>query len=145
MSTHEAFLNELDEARIVAAIAQAESRSSGEIRVFVSQSAIKDPLGQAEIEFKRLNMHKTDDRNGVLLFFAPVTRKFAIVGDQGIHARCGHDFWRAAAVLMEDHLKAGRPTDAAVDAIHRIGEVLAAHFPRRHNDRNELPDSIERG
>src|SRR4029453_14703920 len=85
------FLDALDHDRIVKAIADAEARSRGEIRVHVSQKPVDDPQAAAARQFEALGMTKTAERNGVLLFVAPASQSFAVVGDQGIHERCGPD------------------------------------------------------
>ena len=64
---------------------EAERRSSGEIRVLVSRRKVEDALATAQREFLRLGMAKTRQRNGVLLYFAPLSQRFAIVGDTGVH------------------------------------------------------------
>ena len=71
------FLAQLDEARIVAAIAQAEKGTSGEIRVFVSEREVDDVVERAERRFEKLGMTRTALRNGVLLYCAPRSQKFA--------------------------------------------------------------------
>ena len=35
-------------------------------------------------------------------------------------------------------------SDAILDAIQKVGDVLARHFPRDSDDQNELPDRIVR-
>jgi len=138
------FLAQLDDQRIVQAIQQAESTTSAEIRVFISKHPQSDPVAAAEKEFARLKMHETRLRNGVLILVAPQSRNFAIVGDQGIHQRCGQEFWTKVAAEMQDHFKRDAATDAIVHAIDRAGKILAEHFPRRGDDRNELADRVER-
>jgi uncharacterized membrane protein len=81
----------------------------------------------------------------LLIFVAPRAQKFAIIGDGGIHARCGNEFWERVVTGMRLHFKAENFTDAVVHAIEQAGEVLASHFPRRPDDRNELPDRVEEG
>jgi uncharacterized membrane protein len=136
------FQNHLDEEKIVGAIRQAERSSSGEIRVFISRHDVTDPVAEAERHFLRLGMQRTRERNAVLLYFAPRSRKFAIVGDVGVHEKCGHLFWRETAADIEAHLKQSRYTDALVAGISKVGAVLAAHFPRQPDDKNELPDEV---
>ena len=138
------FVQQLDEARIVKAIAEAELRSSGEVRLFVTRHKPAEVLPAAQAQFAKLGMAKTAERNGVLLFFAPASRQFAIVGDAGVHARCGQDFWHEIRDGMSGKLKQGQYTEAIVEAIGKVGEVLARHFPRQKDDRNELPDDIAR-
>ena len=138
------FIANLDEAKVLAAIQAAEQKTSGEIRVFVSHRPVDDPLAAAQSHFEKLGMTKTRARNGVLLFFAPVAQKFAIIGDSGIHEKCGSDFWENISRQMGDHLKSHRFTEAVTAAIHAAGEALGRHFPRQASDIDELPNRIER-
>ncbi len=138
------FLDQLDDARIVAAIGEAERQSSGEIRVYVSHKRREDALAAAQLRFLKLGMNQTRQRNAVLIYFAPLIQQFAIVGDAGIHQKCGADFWRESSAAMSAQLKQGSFTEAIVDAIRKIGALLAQHFPRDPDDRNELPNEVER-
>jgi len=65
------FLQNLEDEKIVAAIASAESQTSGEIRVFISDAEGADPFAAAKLQFDRMEMANTRDRNGVLIFVAP--------------------------------------------------------------------------
>jgi len=138
------FISQLDEAKIVSAIAEAEGKSSGEIRVYVSQRKRTDPLSFAQKRFLQMGMSKTRHRNAVLIYLVPRTRQFAIVGDQGVHEKCGDAFWQQVSAGMTELLKQGRLTEAILDAIQKVGDVLARHFPRGSDDQNELPDRIVR-
>jgi uncharacterized membrane protein len=136
------FLHRLNHQRIVEAIAAAEARSSGEIRVFIDRTAVEeDPLAFAEKKFMQLGMHKTAERNAILILVAPRTQKFAVVGDEGVHKVCGPEFWQKMAEAMRVHFQEEEFTDAIVEAIQTAGDLLARHFPRKHDDRNELPDA----
>jgi uncharacterized membrane protein len=141
MSATPKFLVEHD--RIVAAIASAEQKTSGEIRVLVSRRATDDAVADAQRHFERLGMTATKERNGVLFFLAPQSRAFAVIGDTAIHARCGDPFWRDVAEAMSTHFRRGDFTGGLVHGIARAGELLGEHFPRSPDDRNELPDKIE--
>jgi uncharacterized membrane protein len=140
----EEFLEAIDDSRIVAAIARAEQRTSGEIRLCITDLNRQDALAAARSRFEKLGMHKTKERNAVLIYLVPRTRVFAIVGDSGVHSRCGPEFWNAIAAAMAADLKQGRLTDAIVQAIDRVADLLARHFPPRPDDRNELPNEVER-
>jgi uncharacterized membrane protein len=139
------FLWRLDDKRIVTAIQHAELMTSGEIRVYVAESEVDDPVASAQKQFEQMGMTATRERNGVLIFIAPRSHKFAIIGDTGVHARCGQSFWDDIAAEMRRHLKDDRPTDALVHAITKAGELLKVHFPRQADDVNELPDAVQRG
>jgi uncharacterized membrane protein len=138
------FISKLDEQKIIAAIADAEKKTSGEIRVYISSKHRDDPLAAAQKRFEKLGMTKTRLRNGVLIFIAPLSRKFAIVGDSGIHEKCGNEFWNEIAASMGSSFKEGRFSEAIVHSVEKVGAVLAAHFPAGPDDRNELPDDILR-
>ena len=143
MKTKE-FLAQVDDAKVLAAIDAAEQKSSGEIRVFVSNELIDDVMTAAQGQFTKLGMTNTKNRNGVLLFFAPKTQRFAVIGDKGVHEKCGQPFWDDVRSLMAERLKAGQFTDAVVAAVNRIGDLLAQHFPREPGDINELPNQVAR-
>jgi uncharacterized membrane protein len=141
-----AFLKTLDNDRIVAAIQAAENRSLGEIRVHVTAQAEVEVEAAARAQFEKLEMTKTVLRNGVLIYVAPRSQRFAVIGDKGIHERCGPDFWKAVAKAMEDDFRAGRYTDGILDGVIAAGDELAKHFPRpeSHRDANELADDVTR-
>lgn len=139
------FVEKLEHERIVRAIAAAELKTSGEIRVFVQRGEVYDPVAAARKQFERLGMTATRDRNGVLIFVAPRSQKFAVIGDEGIHRRCGNEFWQDLVEAMRSHFKAANFTDAVICAIDKTGELLSEHFPRQRDDRNELPNRVEEG
>jgi uncharacterized membrane protein len=145
MRTRE-FLSKLEHDRIVQAIREAESKTSGEIRVFVQRGKLKsDPLVAAQEKFHQVRMHKTRERNAVLIFVAPRAHKFAVVGDKAIHEKCGDEFWQHIVEGMQKHFQNENFSDALVDAIKEIGKVLAAHFPKTPGNANELPDQVMEG
>jgi uncharacterized membrane protein len=139
-----AFLKALDNDRIVAAILDAENRSLGEIRVHVTNQPTEEVEASARAQFEKLDMTKTALRNGVLIYVAPRIQKFAVIGDAGIHERCGPAFWIGIAAAMEADFRAGRFTDGIVKGVKEAGDALARYFPRegKAQDVNELPDDV---
>jgi uncharacterized membrane protein len=131
-----------DSDRIVAAIAAAEARSSGEIRVHITRRKAEDLEARALRRFHLLGMANTKQRNGILIYISPRGRRFRILGDTAIHARCGPEFWQEVAGAMEGHFRKGEFTEGVVRGVEKAGEVLALHFPREASDRNELPDKV---
>jgi uncharacterized membrane protein len=138
------FLDGLDHDRIVAAIRAAESRSRGEVRVHVSHTEAEDARHAAALAFDRLDMAATRERNGVLVFVSPRSRRFAIVGDVGIHRKCGAPVWEEIASAAAADFRSGDFTRAIVGAVGRVGDLLERHFPRTPgtSDRDELPDQV---
>src|SRR3954467_10876308 len=112
------FLGKLDHNRIVDAIRDAEAKTSAQIRVYLQRGTLEaDPLGEARKQFQRLEMHKTSERNGVLIFIAPRAQKFAVVGDEAIHQKCGGEYWQSVVDQMREHFKSERFSDAIVTGI----------------------------
>jgi uncharacterized membrane protein len=145
MRTRE-FLGKLEHDRIVQTIREAESKTSGEIRVFIQRGKLKsDPLAAAQKKFRQLRMHKTRQRNAVLIFVAPRAHKFAVVGDKAIHEKCDDEFWQRVVTRMRTHFQNENFSNALVEAIKEIGSVLASHFPKTLGNANELPDDVIEG
>ena len=136
------FIAQLDRKRIEHAIVAAETKTSGELRVLVHQQHVDDAVAFAQKEFLRLGMQKTRERNAVLLFVAPASQAFALIGDEGVHAKCGQAFWSEVAAAMQESFRAGDFTGALLEGITRAGQLLAAHFPPRPGETNELPDRV---
>jgi len=142
MRTRE-FLSKLEHDRIIQAIRKAESKTSGEIRVLIQRGKLRsDPFVAAKKTFHRLGMHKTREHNAVLIFVAPRVHKFAVVGDDAIHSRCGDQFWQRVVEKMRTHFQNEKFSDALMEAVEEIGDALASDFPRTREDTNELPDDL---
>ena len=136
------FINQVGHDEVVAAIQTAEQHTSGQIRVFISHKPVEEPVAAAQAEFLRLGMEKTRHRNAVLIYLAPRTHKFAVIGDAGVHEKCGDVFWTELAEAMTGHFRKSEFTRGIVHGVQKAGELLARHFPRRPDDRNELSDDI---
>ena len=136
------FLSRLEHTRIAGAIAQAEQKTSGQIRVHVTHRKPDDVEKRAERRFELLGMTGTRHRNGVLIYIAPKARRFRILGDVGVHEKCGDDFWKATAAAMEAHFREGEFTEGIVAGVERVGAALAEHFPKETDAGNELSDEV---
>lgn len=134
----------VDQARVVAAIRAAEQVTSGEIRVSVASFFWGDVEKTAGKAFRRLGMEHTADRNGVLIFLVPSRKRFAILGDTGIHEKVGQAFWDDASASLSSHFHRGAYTEGLVEVIRMVGDRLATHFPPTGEaDRNELSDDVD--
>jgi uncharacterized membrane protein len=116
--------------------------TSGEIRVHIESKLKGDVLDRAAWLFKKLGMHKTAERNGVLFYLAVSDKKFAILGDAGINAKVPTGFWDDISELLKNNFKDGKFTEGLSEGILLAGEHLKIHFPHRKDDINELPDEI---
>ncbi|RXK57383.1 TPM domain-containing protein [Lacibacter luteus] len=128
---------------IINAIRASEKRTSGEIRVFVeSRCSYVNSVDRAAEVFFGLQMQKTEDRNGVLLYIAMKDHQLAVFGDQGIHEKVGSAFWNEEVKKMIASFSKQHYADGIVQIVTEIGNALVHHFPYENEDRNELPDDI---
>ncbi len=136
------FFTREQQAQILAAVKEAEEQTSGEIRVHIETSFTGDVLDRAAWIFNKLGMQKTAERNGILFYLAVDNRKFAVIGDAGIHAKVPDGFWESIRNSMTDSFRDGKFTEGLTRGILTAGRQLKEHFPHREDDINELPDDI---
>lgn len=135
-----------DKAKIKAAIEEAELNTSGEIRVHLENHCKEENvLDRAAQVFADLKMHKTEARNGVLIYMAVADHQFAIIGDGGINAQVEDDFWDITKEKMLKQFKQGDLTQGIVEGVLCAGERLKEFFPYQTDDKNELSDDISFG
>ena len=139
------FFNKSELELIRNAVKEAELNTSGEIRVHIDNHCKEDVLDRAAWWFEKLEMHKTELRNGVLFYMAVKDRKFAILGDGGINAKTADDFWDNTREEMLFHFKNNDFAKGLEQGILLAGKQLSAHFPYQSDDVNELSDDISFG
>ncbi|HEY8399233.1 MAG TPA: TPM domain-containing protein [Flavihumibacter sp.] len=134
-----------DEAnRVLEAIREAETKTSGEIRVYIeSHCKYVNPVDRAAELFWILKMDQTQERNAVLIYIASKDHQVALWGDDGIHQVAGPEFWKQEVVQVIDHFRHNAYAEGLIYAIRDIGNLLGQHFPYQPTtDKNELPDDI---
>ena len=124
------FKERLHHDGVVEAIRQAEHKTTGQIRVIVSHKHVDTPVAAAQKEFKRLGLEHSPARNGVLIFVAPRSHKFAVIGDKAVHEKCGDEFWQKLAAAMTEYFRKSEFTEGIVHGVKKAGELLAEHFPK---------------
>ncbi len=134
-----------EKKQIVAAIAAAEMKTSGEIRVHTEPRCKGEPLDRAAEVFAKLEMHKTEKRNGVLIYVAWEDKRFAIAGDKGIHDLVPDDFWDTTKEAMAKYFKQGQFQAGVIHGINEAAKHLAIYFPHTAGDKNELSNDISEG
>ena len=139
------FLTQDEQKKVVDAITGAENKTSGEIRLHLDTTCKEDVLDRAAAIFKKLDMHKTELRNGVLIYLATEDRKLAILGDAGINAKVPENFWDEVKDEMIGAFKEGKYADGLVKAINMAGDKLKAFFPVAADDIDELSNEISFG
>jgi uncharacterized membrane protein len=145
MSKVEDFLTKTEEAEVIEAIRVAEKNTSGEIRVHLEKKTSIAPFKRALEVFHLLEMNKTKEANGVLIYVSVKNKSFVIYGDKGINDKVGTDFWNSTRDIMTANFKKGNNKQALVDGILKAGEQLKKHFPYQDYDTNELSNEISKG
>lgn len=136
------FFSKEEKEAIKAAIVKAETNTSGEVRVHIENACKGDVLDRAAYLFDKLNMHKTEQRNGVLFYLAVEDRKFAVIGDAGINGVVEEHFWEEIKHTMAVNFKHGAFTKGLSTGIEMTGRKLKKFFPFQKDDVNELSDEI---
>ena len=139
------FFSKQEQEDIKQAIMNAELDTSGEIRVHIENTVTGEVMDRAAYLFEKLEMNKTELRNGVLIYLAVKNRRFAIIGDSGIHKVVPENYWSDIKANMLDHFRENRFTDGLIEAIASTGHQLKKHFPHQRGDVNELSDEISFG
>lgn len=134
---------EAEAAEVVEAIAQAEEKTSAEIRVHISHRFKGDDIVMAAQEtFTRLEMHKTVERNGILIFLVPKSKQFAIFGDAGINEKMRTGEWDEIRDHMQQLFREQQFKAGVIRGVREIGQILASHFPPTDINPNELTNQI---
>ena len=141
----EDFLTADQQATVVDAVRLAEKGTSGEIRIHIDGDCPSTALERAEEVFGKLGMHRTELRNGVLIYLACNTKVFAIIGDKGINDVVPEHFWEDVTAMMSAEFRAGRFTEGLSKGVLMVGEKLKTFFPYQKDDVNEQPDEISFG
>lgn len=92
--------------------------------------------------FKAAAERRTIGRTGILIYLSIAERRAEIVADEAIIKVTDDKVWGEAMAALVTEVRAGRPGDGLSAAIEQVGAVLAKHFPRTSEDRNEIPDKL---
>jgi len=144
MSTQKFFTDSQQQA-IIKSIENAELNTSGEIRLHVEDTCKINPVERAIEIFEKLEMHKTELRNGVLFYLATKDKKIAVIGDKGINDIVTENFWDDVKNEIINQFKNNLFSEGICKGIEMAGEKLKMHFPFQVGDTNELSNDISFG
>lgn len=139
------FLSKAQLAELSSCIQDAEHQTSGEIRIHIDRKCTRDAREQAIKTFHLLGTRKTAARNGVLIYVACDSHKFAIIGDKGINEVVPPNFWKDVCLMLETEFKRGAFAEGLEEAVRMTGEKLKAFFPYLSDDKDELPNEVSIG
>lgn len=134
---------QIETGKVVEAISEAEDITSAEIRVHYTVCGSKLPLlDEAQKVFEKLDMHKTESRNGVLIFLRLKSKEIAVIGDEGIHQHVGTAFWEAVKDEIIRNIQSHNLTEGIVKGVHVVGKQLSKFFPPSDENPNELSNEV---
>jgi putative membrane protein len=112
-------------------------------RLVSSKTRIAEAVhAMALASFTEHGLHYTRDHTGILILVSLTEHRVEVLADRGINAKVETSVWQEIVTMVIEGLKAQSACDALCNAIARCGEILAAHFPRQQDDKDELPDSL---
>ncbi len=97
---------------------------------------------RAQIEFYELEVSRTQDRTGILLFVSRMEHRAVVLADRSISEKLDTGVWQELVDLMTQSVKRGDLAAGMTEAIQRCGELLSPHFPIADDDVNELRDHL---
>jgi putative membrane protein len=115
-------------------------------RLLSSKSRIGEAVDRfALASFTEHGLHHTKDHTGILILVSLLEHQVEILADRGINEKVTPGTWDEITRILTAGLKSGAACDAFCKAIARCGEILAAHFPRSADDKDELPNRLVTG
>jgi len=130
-----------DQRKILSAVEAAERGTSAEFKVHV-EATCRNPDTRAREVFRLLNVARTEQRNGVLLFLTVHDRRCVILVDEAVrHLRASRP-WRDIADRLMLDLRHGKIGHGVAHALTSLSQLMAPHFPRTSDDVNEVWDEI---
>ncbi len=93
-------------------------------------------------QFVAQDIYTTTGHTGVLLFVSAAERYAEIVTDAGIHSKVPDSEWEDIVKTLTAEIGKGNAGKGLIEAIRRIGEHLAAHFPPSASKQNLLPNHL---
>jgi uncharacterized membrane protein len=128
-------------------IKEMEKQTSGEIRLSMHSSELKgketpEIRTLAETEFHRLNMHKTRDKTGILIYLNLHLRQFYILADSGINEKVEQNRWDSIRDEIQKAFMNGKYINGILKGIENVGKILAEHFPVKSDDTDEISNDV---
>ena len=120
---------------------------AGRLSIIKRFVASKDRITEAVhtlalASFSEHGLHYTRDHTGILILVSLLEHRVEVLADRGINAKVETGTWQEVVNVLTEGLKSNQACDAFCKAIVRCGEILATHFPRKADDKDELPNRL---
>ena len=141
-SRAEKFLSPEEKKRVESAIRVTEEKTSAEIKLVLVSHCWGDIWDKAGAIFRKRGLHRTQERNAVLILLVTANRELLIYGDEGIYQKVAQPLWDDVKDEMVREFKKDDFVAGLTLGVERIGEKLSEFFPPRADDINEIPDTV---
>jgi putative membrane protein len=112
-------------------------------RRLLTRGRLDDAVLQRSLAaFTAEGLHQTRDHTGILIFVSLLEHDAEVLADKGINEKVPRNTWDEVVRILTTELKAGRACDGFCKAIERCGALLAEHFPRSPDDKDELSNRL---
>ncbi len=112
-------------------------------RILASKERIREAVHTLALaSFTDQGLHHTRDHTGILILIALLEHRVEVLADRGINQKVSPGTWDEIVHSITAGIKSGHASDAYCKAIERCGDILATHFPRLANDKDELPNRL---
>jgi putative membrane protein len=112
-------------------------------RWLLSRERVADAIHLRSLAaFSGQGLHHTREHTGILIFVSLLEHRVVVLADRGIDQKVEPGTWQAVVDTVTGGLKKGNACDGFCKAIEQCGQILAAHFPRRTDDWDELPNKL---
>ncbi|MGH7845111.1 MAG: TPM domain-containing protein [Candidatus Binatia bacterium] len=92
--------------------------------------------------FTANGLHHTRMHTGILILASLLEHRVEVLADRGINEKVEPGTWDEVVRILTTGLKSGDAGNALCQAIEKCGRILAEHFPRAADDRDELADKL---
>jgi putative membrane protein len=114
------------------------------IRLVVRPERMEAKVRQrAEAAFHKHGLHKTREGTGILILISLLEHRVQILADKAINEKVSPSTWDDLVRQLVASIRNREATEGLCHAIRQCGDILAAHFPARHDDNpDELRDDL---
>ena len=111
-------------------------------RFFTKDSTLQEAVEERmEQSIYQHGLDCTKQRNAILIYVSEFERRVGLWADEGIHQKLGKDQWALHQKTIAKGLREGTGVDTIIRVVEILGGLLAQHYPKTADDKNELPDT----
>ena len=96
----------------------------------------------AVTRFFSQGLYRTRDETGVLILISVFEHTVWVIADRGINAKVKEGQWDEIVAMITTGIRQKRPAESICEAVQKVGDILAEHFPIKSDDTNELRNII---